>query len=68
MQVYFEDTGEKKKKKNNNPEWNLGLKRLVKSQLTGKDPDAGKDWRQKEKGAADGEMVRKHHRLNGHAF
>ena len=30
----------------------------VKSQLIGKDPDAGKDWRQMEKGVADGEMVR----------
>ena len=30
----------------------------VKSWLTGKDPDAGKDWRQKEKGAAEDEMVR----------
>ena len=29
----------------------------VKSQLTGKDPDAGKDWGQKEKGAAEDEMV-----------
>ena len=29
----------------------------VKSRLTGKDPDAGKDWRQKEKGAAEDEMV-----------
>ena len=30
----------------------------LKSQLIGKDPDAGKDWRQKEKGAAEDEMVR----------
>ena len=30
----------------------------VKSQLTGKDPDAGKDWRQEEKRAAENEMVR----------
>ena len=30
----------------------------VMSQLTGKDPDAGKAWRQKEKGAAEDEMVR----------
>ena len=30
----------------------------VKSQLIGKDPDAGKDWRQEEKGAAEDEMVR----------
>ena len=29
-----------------------------KSQLIGKDPDAGKDWRQKEKGVAEDEMVR----------
>ena len=28
------------------------------SQLTGKDPDAGKDWRQQEKGAAEDVMVR----------
>ena len=30
----------------------------VKSQLTGKDPDAGKDWTQKAKRAAEDEMVR----------
>ena len=30
----------------------------MKSQLIGKDPDAGKDWRQKEKGAAEDEMVK----------
>ena len=29
----------------------------VKSQLTGKDPDAGKDWKQKEKEVAEDEMV-----------
>ena len=28
------------------------------SQLTGKDPDAAKDWRQKEEGVAEDEMVR----------
>ena len=28
----------------------------------------GKIWGQKEKGAGDDEMVRKHHRLNGHEF
>ena len=37
----------------------------VKSWLTGKDPDAGKDWRQEEKGD---EMVGWHHWLNGHEF
>ena len=30
----------------------------AKSQLIGKDPDAGKDWRQKEKGTTEDEMVR----------
>ena len=36
----------------------------VKSRLTGKDPDAGKDWRQ-EKGMTEDEMVGWHHWLNG---
>ena len=40
----------------------------VKRQLTGKDPDAQKDWRQKEKGAAENEMVRKHHQDKGREF
>ena len=38
------------------------------SWLIGKDPDPGKDWRQKEKRAAEDEMVGWHHRLNGHEF
>ena len=38
----------------------------AKSWLTGKDPDAGKDWRQEEKGATDDVMVRWHHQLDGH--
>ena len=38
----------------------------VKSHLTGKDPDTGNDWGQEEKGAAEDEMVRWHHWLNGH--
>ena len=33
-----------------------------------KDPDAGKDWRQEEKGMAEDEMVGWHHQLNGHEF
>ena len=37
----------------------------AKSWLTGKDPNAGKDWRQK-KGVAEDVMVRYHHQLNGH--
>ena len=38
----------------------------VKSWLIGKDPDAGKDWRKKEKRMAEDDMVRWHHWLNGH--
>ena len=34
----------------------------------GKDPDAGKDWRQEEKGMTEGEMVGWHHWLNRHEF
>ena len=34
--------------------------------LIWKDRDAGKDWRQKEKGTTEGEMVGWHHRLYGH--
>ena len=40
----------------------------AKSQLTGKDPDAGKDWGQEEKGMTEDEMVGWHHWLNGHEF
>ena len=40
----------------------------VKSWLTGKDPDAGKDWRQKVKRATEDEMVGLHHQLNEHEF
>ena len=40
----------------------------AKSQFIGKDPDAGKDWGQEEKGMAEDEMVGWHHRLNGHEF
>ena len=39
-----------------------------KSWLNGKDPDSEKDWRQKEKRAAEDEMLRQHHLLNGHEF
>ena len=37
----------------------------AKSQIIGKDPDAGKDCRQEEKGATEDEMVGWHHRFNG---
>ena len=40
----------------------------VKSWLTGKDPDAGKDWRQEEKGMTEDEMVGWHHWLDGPEF
>ena len=38
------------------------------SWLIWKDPDAGKDWRQEEKGMREGEMVGLHHRFNGDEF
>ena len=40
----------------------------AKNWLTGKDPDAGKDWGQEEKGMTEDEMVGWHHWLNGHEF
>ena len=36
--------------------------------LIWQDPDAGKDWRQEEKGITEDEMVGWHHWLNGHEF
>ena len=36
--------------------------------LTGKDPDAGKDWRQEEKGVTDDQVVGWHHQLHWHEF
>ena len=38
----------------------------AKNQLIGKDPDAGKDRRQEEKGMTEDEMVGWHHRHDGH--
>ena len=40
----------------------------VKNWLIGKDPDAGKDWEQDEKGVTEDEMVGWHHQLNGQEF
>ena len=40
----------------------------MKSQLTGEDPDAGKDLRQEEKGMKEDEMAGWHHQINGHDF
>ena len=39
------------------------LKRYI-----GKDPDAGRDWGQEEKGMTEDEMVGWHHQLDGHEF
>ena len=41
---------------------------LMQSWLTGKDPDAGRDWRQEEKGTTEDEMAGWHHRLDAHEF
>ena len=40
----------------------------VKNWFIRKDPDAGKDWRQEEKGMVEDEMVGWHHQLDGHEF
>ena len=40
----------------------------VKSWLIGKDPDAGRDWGQEEKGTTEDEMTGWHHQLDGHGF
>ena len=38
------------------------------SQLLGKDPNAGRDWGQEEKGKTEHEMAGWHHRLDGRVF
>ena len=40
----------------------------AKSWLIVKDPDAGRDWGQEEKGTTEDEMAGWHHQLNGHKF
>ena len=40
----------------------------AKNWLIGKDPDAGRDWGQEEKGTPEEEMAGWHHRLDGHEF
>ena len=40
----------------------------AKSWLIGKDPDAGRDWGQEEKGTTEDEMAGWHHQLDGHEF
>ena len=41
---------------------------MQKNWFIGKDPDAGKDWRQEEKGTTEDKMVGWHHHLNEHEF
>ena len=41
---------------------------MMKNWLFGKDPDAGKDWRQEENGDTEDKMVGWHHQLDGHEF
>ena len=49
--------------------WNSNtLATWWKNLLIWKDPDAGKDWRQEEKGMTEDEIVGWHHRLDGHEF
>ena len=36
--------------------------------FSGKDPDAGRDWGQEEKGMTEDEMAGWHYQLNGHEF
>ena len=40
----------------------------AKNSLIWKDPDAGKDWSQEEKGMTEDEMAGWYHRLDGHEF
>jgi len=42
--------------------------RYMNCSLIGKDPDAGRDWGQEEKGTTEDEMAGWHHRLSGHEF
>ena len=48
--------------------WPIFWPTYVKSRLTGKDPDAGNDWGQKEKEVAEDEISRKPHQINVHEF
>ena len=48
--------------------WNSNTLATSCEELTGKDPDAGKDWEQEEKGTTEDEMAGWHHRLDGCEF
>ena len=45
-----------------------GLMLKLKLQFIGKDPHAGRDWGQEEKGMTEDEVAGWHHRLDGHEF
>ena len=51
-----------------NQSWVFIGRTETKSWLIGKDPDAGKDWRQEKKGTTEDEMTGWHHQLDGHGF
>ena len=40
----------------------------IKNWFIWKDPDAGKDWRQEEKGMTEEKIIGWHHQLDGHEF
>jgi len=48
----------------------VGLEKVCTAliKLIGKDPDAGSDWGQEEKGTTEDEMAGWHHRLDGYEF
>ena len=48
--------------------WSQNSNTLASWWLIGKNPDAGKDWGQEEKGTTEDEMVGWYHPLNGHEF
>ena len=50
--------------------WTIKKAELMDAQrwLIGKDPNAGKDWGQEEKGMTEDKMVGWHHQLNEHGF
>ena len=47
---------------------NLEMETKTTYPLIGKDPDAGRDWGQEEKGTTEDEMAGWHHQLDGHEF
>ena len=67
-----DQTSQSQRKSNLNIHWkdwcSLLLHFDAKSQLSGKDPTAGKDWGHEDKGMTEYEMVGWHHRLDGHEF